>query len=82
MILSETIFVDFGDVYYDQQIELVMGSDDLSDAEKQSQIQSMEDFKEMYKKPVFKFFITYVEILPIGLIIAFIASLVLKKKIE
>jgi len=79
MVLSETVFTDFGDNYYDQQIENVMESD-FSDEEKEVQVQKMEDFKESYKNPVFKFFITYLEILPIGLLVALIAALVLKKR--
>lgn len=78
MILSETMFKDFGDLYYDQQITELLESD-LSDAEKETQVKSMEQFKESYKNPVFKFFITYLEILPIGLIVSLIAAAILKR---
>lgn len=40
----------------------------------------MEQFKEMYKSPFFVILITYFEVLPIGLVVAFISSLVLKRK--
>ncbi|MAY84940.1 MAG: DUF4199 domain-containing protein [Flavobacteriales bacterium] len=79
MILSETVFTDFGDTYFDQQITQVMESEELDDAQKEEQIQSMKDFKEAYKNPIYKFFITYVEILPIGLIISLIAAAILKR---
>lgn len=39
----------------------------------------MENFKEMYKNPLFVILITYSEVLPIGLIVALISSLILKK---
>lgn len=40
----------------------------------------MMNFKEMYKKPLFVILITYSEVLPVGIIVAFISSLILKKK--
>jgi len=40
----------------------------------------MENFKEMYKNPFFIILITYSEVLPVGLIVAFISSLILKRK--
>jgi hypothetical protein len=40
----------------------------------------MENFKEMYKNPLFVVLITYSEVFPVGLIVAFISSLILKRK--
>jgi hypothetical protein len=40
----------------------------------------MADFKEMYKKPFFVILITYFEVLPVGLVVALISALFLKKK--
>jgi len=42
--------------------------------------QEMEQFKEMYKSPVFVILISYAEVLPIGLVVAFVSSLILKRK--
>ena len=42
----------------------------------------MEDFKEMYKNPLFMILITYSEVLPVGLVVAFVSSLILKRKIK
>jgi len=40
----------------------------------------MANFKEMYKNPLFVIMITYFEVLPVGLIVALISALILKKK--
>jgi pheromone shutdown protein TraB len=40
----------------------------------------MADFKEMYKNPLFMILITYSEVLPVGLVVAFVSSLILKRK--
>ncbi len=42
--------------------------------------EEMEQFKEMYKSPFYVIIISYAEVLPIGLVVAFISSLILKKK--
>lgn len=40
----------------------------------------MASFKEMYKNPVFVVLITYSEVLPIGLAVALVSALMLKRK--
>ncbi|MGL5888863.1 MAG: DUF4199 domain-containing protein [Bacteroidia bacterium] len=39
-----------------------------------------ENFKEMYKNPVFVILITYAEVVPVGLVVTLISALVLKRK--
>lgn len=39
----------------------------------------MEDFKEMYKNPLFVILITYAEVLPVGLVVTLVSALILKK---
>jgi hypothetical protein len=40
----------------------------------------MESFKEMYKNPLFVVLMTYAEVFPVGLIVALVSALILKKK--
>ncbi len=40
----------------------------------------MADFKEMYKNPFFVILITFAEVLPIGLAVALVSALILKRK--
>lgn len=49
-------------------------------AELAARAREMEQFKEMYKNPLFAVLISYMEVLPVGLIVAFISSLILRKK--
>jgi hypothetical protein len=45
-----------------------------------AQLAEMAPMAEMYKKPVFVVLFTYMEILPVGLILCLVAALILKKK--
>ncbi len=51
-----------------------------SQAEIESKIAEMNQYKEMYKNPLFVILLTYAEILPLGLLITLISSLILKRK--
>jgi amino acid transporter len=53
-----------------------------SETELASKTEEMENFKEMYKNPLFIILITYAEVLPVGLIVALVSSFILKKKNE
>ena len=45
-----------------------------------SKSKEMAEFSEMYKNPFYNAMITYVEILPVGLVITAISALILKRK--
>lgn len=40
----------------------------------------MAQFGEMYKNPVFVVLISYAEVLPVGMVVAFVSALILKKE--
>ena len=51
-----------------------------SQIEIDKQTKEMADFAKMYKNPLFNAMMTYVEILPVGLIVTLISSFILKRK--
>jgi hypothetical protein len=52
----------------------------VSDSELAAKTKEMADFKEMYKNPLFVVLISYAEVLPVGLVVALISALSLKRK--
>ncbi|MBD3616214.1 MAG: DUF4199 domain-containing protein [Gracilimonas sp.] len=92
-LLAATFYVVFWLFYYylyvpdflDKYIEHVMleaALEGATEAELAAQSEQMDQFKSWYQSPFMVVFITYMEVLPIGLVVAFISSLVLKKKPE
>ncbi|MFC3197649.1 DUF4199 domain-containing protein [Parapedobacter deserti] len=65
---------DFIDVYTDHVLT-TCSPEDL-----QAKTVQMANFKEMYKNPLFVILITYSEVLPIGLVVALVSALLLKRK--
>jgi Protein of unknown function (DUF4199) len=70
---------DFTDKYAAHMLEGLKASG-ASAAEIEKQSAEMAKFGEMYKNPFFNALITYTEILPVGLIVTLISSLILKRK--
>ena len=64
--------------YLDKYIPHVLKEADPADLP--AKTKHMQDFKEMYKNPFFVILFTYTEVLPIGLVIALVSALVLKRK--
>ena len=53
-----------------------------SQVEIDKQTKELADFAKMFKNPLFNAMMTYAEILPVGLIVTLISSLILKRKAQ
>lgn len=73
------VMPDFVDKYAIHVVRMVEKHGGTA-AEIAAKTDEMDQFKEMYKSPVFVVLISYAEVLPIGLVVAFVSSLILKKK--
>ncbi len=79
-LIEERLFYpDFIDKYTAHEITKLQTSG-ISAAELASQTKDLEQNKEMYKNPILKILFTYLEILPVGLVVTLISSLILKRK--
>ena len=65
---------------YSAHVVAKMRSDGATAAEIQKKIVENQKMAEMYKNPFFKALFTYMEILPVGVIISLFAALILKRK--
>jgi len=70
---------DFMDKYSAHMLDKLKASG-ASQMAIDKQTNEMANFGKMYKNPFFNAAMTYVEILPVGLIVTLISSLILKKK--
>lgn len=70
---------DFLDYYFAH--ELYMLERNGADAERLARkIEQQRDFREMYQNPPFVILITYLEILPPGILVSLVSALILKRK--
>lgn len=85
-LVGSTMYVIIGLSYYhlfvpeflDAYISYVLKNTPASDLP--AKTEEMANFKEMYKNPFFAILITYMEVLPVGTVIALVSALILKKK--
>lgn len=70
---------DFMDKYAAHQLQVVKASG-VSQAVMDKKVAEINGMKEMYKNPLFVILMTYVEVLPVGLIISLLAALILKRR--
>ena len=70
---------DFAEKYSAHELDKLKASG-ASQMEIDKQTKEMADFVRMFKNPFFNAMMTYVEILPVGLIVTIISSLILKRK--
>ena len=86
-LIGSSMYVLFGLGYYylflpeylDAYIQHVLNNC-TSPEELSSKTREMANFKEMYKNPFFAILISYMEVLPLGLVVALVSALLLKKK--
>jgi cytosine/uracil/thiamine/allantoin permease len=79
-LVTYYLFVpDFMDKYAEHELRNAISSG-MSLPEIAKLKQQTETYKELYKSPFWVIVLTYLEILPLGLIVAFISALVLKRK--
>jgi amino acid transporter len=69
---------DFMEKYSAHMLDELKASG-ASQIEIDKQAKKMADFARMYKNPFFNAMMTYVEILPVGLVVTLISSLILKR---
>lgn len=74
LIILYNFFPNFAEHYTDMAIQKA------SPDEVEKVTEEMNSFKEMYKNPIMVILFTYMEILPLGIVISFISALILKKK--
>jgi Protein of unknown function (DUF4199) len=70
---------DFLEKFTQQSLEKIKASG-ASQAEITSKTAEMEGYKTMYNTPIGVILLTYMEILPVGLVVSLISALILKKK--
>jgi flagellar biosynthesis protein FliQ len=74
-------FPDFMDKYTAHELSKLQSSG-ITAAELATKTKELEQAKEMYETPALKVLMTYAEILPVGLVVTLISSLILKRKGE
>jgi hypothetical protein len=91
VLIASTIFViawlidyfffipDYMDKYSAHELDKLKASG-ASQAEIDNQTKKLANFARMFKNPFFNAMMTYAEILPVGLIVTLISSLLLKRK--
>jgi uncharacterized protein DUF4199 len=72
---------DFMEKYSAHMLDQLKASG-ASQIEIDKQTKEMANFAEMYKNPFYNAIMAYVEILPVGLIVTLISSLILKRKTQ
>jgi hypothetical protein len=70
---------DFAEKYSARMLDELKASG-ASQVEIDQQTKEMQNFATMFKNPLFNAMMTYIEILPVGLVVTTISSLILKRK--
>ena len=79
LVVNKTMLPNFAEEYANAYIKKTIVSG-ASPEKIAKTTKEMEDFKTMYKNPVYVVFMTFLEVLPVGILISLIAALVLKRR--
>jgi len=79
MVLSHFFMPDFMENYLAASVTNMQEAG-KSQIEIDNFLAEMSDWAELYKNPFFKAMFTYIEILPVGIIVSLISAVILKKK--
>lgn len=79
LIEEHFFFPDFMEKYMAHELTKLQSSG-MSATELAGKTKELEQVTEMYKNPFLKILMTFVEILPVGLIVTLISSFILKRK--
>jgi hypothetical protein len=79
LVEEHFFFPDFMDKYTANELNKLQASG-ISATKLASKTKELEQAKEMYKNPALKILMTYMEILPVGLVVTLISSLILRRK--
>ncbi len=83
VLVWQVYYYNFAPDFMEKYTEYTLGQmreNGSSAAEIQAKGVEMGEFSEMYRNPLFNAMMTYMEILPVGLLITLIAALILKRK--
>lgn len=79
LIEEHFFFPDFMEKYTAHEVTRLQSSG-ISANELASETKQLEQAKEMYNNPIIKILMTYMEILPVGLVVTLISAFILKRK--
>lgn len=79
LVLSATTDQDFMQAYYEHE-KAQMESSGLPAEQVEAKLQEVRAFGEMYKNPVVKIGFTYMEILPVGLLVSLLCAALLRRR--
>ncbi|MEO6759736.1 MAG: DUF4199 domain-containing protein, partial [Saprospiraceae bacterium] len=79
MVASEIWLPDFMAKFVDHSLAKLQASG-ADPAEIERQTATMRQYQEMYKNPLLKFGLTFLEPFPVGLLVALLSALILRKK--
>lgn len=79
MVISATSEQDFMEQYYEHE-KARLESSGVAAEQMKAELQEIRDFQELYKNPAVKIGSTYMEILPVGLLISLLCAAILKRR--